>query len=305
MKIIVTGGAGFIGSNLVDRLIRERHHVAVIDNLSTGSKTNINPKARFYKLDIQSPNIAQVFAKEKPDALFHYAAQIDVRKSWKDPVADARTNILGSLNLLEACRKYGVKKIVFASTGGALYGEASQIPTQETYPTNPISAYGAAKLSVEHYLHAYHVVYGLSVAILRLANVYGPRQDGKGEAGVVAIFSRTLLQGKQPILYGNGTQTRDFVFVEDVVQANLLAFNHKTSGVWNIGTGKETSISLLLKEIQEATGSRKKARTLPLRPGEQKRSCLNMGKARRELGWKPTTTMREGLRKTVQWMEAV
>src|SRR3989344_887736 len=226
MKILVTGGAGFIGSNLVDWLIRERHLVVVVDNLSTGNKKNLNPRAKFCKMNVQSSRIGKVFKDFRPQAVFHYAAQTDVRKSWEDPLTDARDNILGSLNLLEACRNYKVKKFVFASTGGALYGEASQIPTSETYPANPISAYGAAKLSVEHYLHAYHAVYGLSVIVLRLANVYGPRQDGKGEAGVVGIFSRTLLQGKEPILYGNGTQTRDFVFVEDVVQANLLALKH-------------------------------------------------------------------------------
>ncbi len=298
MNILVTGGAGFIGSHMVDALIKRGHTVGVIDNLSTGRKENVHPKATLFRMDVQDPKIEKVFRGFRPRAVFHYAAQVDVRKSWEDPLADARTNIVGSLNILEASRSHGVKKIVFASTGGALYGEASVIPTPETYPTHPISAYGAAKLSVEHYLYAYHEVYGLPVAVLRFANVYGPRQDGKGEAGVVGIFSRTLLAGKRPILYG-GSQTRDFVFVEDVVRASLKAFMHSRSGTWNIGTGKETTIASLLGMMQAVTGTRVAATKAPLRKGEQRRSCLDARKAKRELGWKPSYTLAQGLKKTI------
>lgn len=303
MKILVTGGAGFIGSHLADALLEDGHRVVVLDNLSTGSKKNLNPRAKFIKLDVQSPQVHTILRKERPEIVYHYAAQIDVRTSWKDPLADARTNILGSLNLLEASRTYGVKKFIFASTGGALYGEASLIPTPETYPTRPISAYGAAKLSVEHYLNAYHEVYGLPVAVLRLANVYGPRQNGRGEAGVVAIFSRTLLTGKRPILYGNGHQTRDFVFVGDVVRANISALTYRKSGVWNIGTGKETTISSVLKRIQNIVNIHVIAKRAPMREGEQGRSCLDAKKARRELGWKPLVSFEEGVRRTAEWFE--
>ncbi len=296
MKVIVTGGAGFIGSHLVDRLIQEGHTVVVIDNLSTGSRKNLNPKAKFYRIDIRSKAVEAIFRKERPDALFHYAAQIDVRKSIVDPRNDAEINILGSLNLLESCRKCKVKKIIFASSGGAIYGEANIIPTSETYPVQPISPYGAAKLSVEQYLHYYHEIHGMRFCVLRFANVYGPRQNSKGEGGVVAVFADAMLSGRRPIIYGSGQQTRDFVFVADAVEANILALHAGKTGVFNIGTGKETSVRELFVKIKRNTGFRKNALLAPARPGDLKRSCLDASKARRELRWIPSTLLEEEVR---------
>ena len=216
---LVTGGAGFIGSHLVDKLIQKGYRVVVIDNLSTGSRKNLHTKAVFYKVDIQSFKVAGIFKKEKPHILFHFAAQIDIRKSVKDPVKDAKINNLGSLNLFENCVKYGTKKVIFASTGGTIYGEADVVPTPESYPLKPISPYGVAKLTIENYLHYYHVVHGIPYVALRFANVYVPRQNSSGEAGVVAIFINRLLSGKTPVIYGDGKHTRDFVFIDDVAEA--------------------------------------------------------------------------------------
>jgi len=232
MKILVTGGAGFIGSHLVDRLIKEGHKVVIIDNLSTGKKENLNPRAKFYQLDICSPKISEVFKKEKPKAVFHLAAQIDLRKSVNDPVFDANINILGSLNLIQNFLqnlKFKIQnsKFIFSSTGGAMYGNADIIPTPENYSARPISPYGIAKLSIEYYLYYYQKVFGLNFISLRYGNVYGPRQDSKGEAGVVAIFCDKILTGATSIINGNGRQTRDYVYVDDVVEANILAFKKR------------------------------------------------------------------------------
>ncbi|MDP3900873.1 MAG: NAD-dependent epimerase/dehydratase family protein [bacterium] len=296
---LVTGGAGFIGSHVADRLIEEGHRVVVVDDLSSGSRKNLNPKATFIKLDIQSPKLKEVFRKERPEAVFHFAAQIDVRKSVQDPVADAKVNILGSLNLLENCVKHKVKKVVFASTGGAIYGDADVIPTPESYPAHPVSPYGVAKLSVEHYLHYYHKIFGLPYVVLRFANVYGPRQDPFGEAGVVAIFTNALLSGKRPTIYGSGRQTRDFVFVGDAAEAALKGLGRKKVGIFNVGTGKQTSVQELLRALQTIVGSSLGAKKGPARPGEQQKSCLAWSGARRALGWKPKHALREGLRETV------
>jgi len=303
MKCLVTGGAGFIGSHLVDKLIKEGHKVVVIDNLSTGRKENLNPKAKFYKIDICSYRISQIFKKEKPEVVFHYAAQIDVRKSVKDPVEDAKINILGTLNILENCKKYNIRKVIFASTGGAIYGDADIVPTPETYPELPLSPYGIAKLTIEKHLSYYYKVFGLPYVSLRLANVYGPRQNSKGEAGVVAIFCDKMLSKKQPIINGDGKQTRDFVFVDDVVEANISALKKDKVGIFNIGTARETDVNTLFKKLRELTDSKCAKIHGPTLPGEQKRSCLDYSEAKRELGWQPKYSLDEGLKKTVEWFK--
>lgn len=300
-KCLVTGGAGFIASHLVDALIGAGWQVVVIDNLSTGKKENLNPQATFYQMNIQDPEVCEVFEKEKPQIVFHYAAQIDVRKSVQDPAESAKTNILGSLNILENCRKFGVKKVVFASTGGAIYGEAGTIPTPENYAQKPVSPYGIEKLIVEHYLAFYKKEYGLDYLILRFANVYGPRQNSKGEAGVIAIFCDKLLQGEQVTINGSGRQTRDFVFVADVVKANVLGIDGNITDVFNIGTGKETDINTLFEKLAGLFGSKMPKIHAPAKPGEQERSCLDFQKIKAELGWKPEYDLDKGLEATKEW----
>lgn len=300
---LVTGGAGFIGSHLVDKLVSKGHKVVVIDNLSTGSRKNLNSKAVFYKLDIQSSKVAEIFKKEKPQTLFHFAAQVNVRKSVDDPVEDAKINILGSLNLLENCRKYGIEKVVFASTGGAIYGDADVVPTPENYLAQPISPYGVAKLTVENYLHYYYMVHRIPYIALRFANVYGPRQDPLGEAGVVAIFISRLLSGKPLTIYGNGKQTRDFVFVGDVAEAAMKSIQKKIVGTFNIGTSKQTSVQKLLEELQGIIGSDLKAKMAPARPGEQQKSSLACSRAKKELEWIPRWDIKKGLEQTVKQLE--
>jgi len=303
MKILITGGAGFIGSHLVDRLIKEGRKVVVIDNLSTGKKENLNPRAKLDKIDICSPKISQIFQKEKPEIIFHLAAQIDVRKSVENPQESAKVNILGSLNILENCKKFKVKKIIFASTGGAIYGEAKIIPTPEDYPTNSFSPYGIEKLTIEKYLDYYWKIFKIPHLTLRLANVYGPRQNSKGEAGAVAVFCDKMLSGGQPIINGSGNQTRDFVFVEDVIEANILALKKNTVGVFNIGSGRETDIITIFKKIRNLTSSKCREIHGPEKPGEQKRSCLDWSKAKKELKWNPRYDIEKGLREAVDWFE--
>jgi len=298
MKILVTGGAGFIGSHLSDRLIKEGHNVIVVDNLSTGKKENINKKAKFYKIDICSPKISLIFKKEKPETVFHLAAQINVRKSVEDPIKSAKTNILGSLNILENCKKYKIKKIIFTSTGGAIYGEANKIPTPESYPANPISPYGIEKLTIEKYLNYYYQIFKIPYIALRLSNVYGPRQNSKGEAGVVGIFIDKMLSKGQPIINGSGKQTRDFIYVEDVVSACLKAMEYKgKKEIFNIGTGIETSINELYKIISKLLKTKIKPKYAPEKPGDLKRSCLNISLAKKELKWEPKFDLEKGLKK--------
>ncbi|MCX6759114.1 MAG: GDP-mannose 4,6-dehydratase [Candidatus Nealsonbacteria bacterium] len=303
MKILVSGGAGFIGSNLVDKLIKDGHQVVVIDNLFTGKKENLNPKAKFYKIDIQSPKISQIFKKEKPEIVFHFAAQVDVRKSVENPIESAKVNILGSLNILENCKKFKIKKIIFSSTGGAIYGEAKIIPTPEDYPANPLSPYGIEKLTIEKYLDYYWKIFKIPYISLRLANVYGPRQNSKGEAGVIAIFCDKMLCGKQPIIYGLGCQTRDFVFVDDVAEANILTMKSKRVGIFNIGTGKETDIDTIFEKIKKLIGVKCKKIHASAQLGEQKRSCLDYTKAKKELGWQPKYSLENGLRETINYFK--
>lgn len=301
MRILVTGGAGFIGSNIVDACLQQGHDVTVVDDLSSGKKENLNLNARFFKIDICEEAIGNIFNEGKFDVVSHHAAQIDVRKSVADPVFDARVNILGSLNLLQNCIKYGVKKIIFASTGGAIYGEQEEFPAAESHPTNPLSPYGAAKLSVEHYLFFYEQVYGLKHTILRYANVYGPRQDPHGEAGVVAIFAQKLLAGGQPLINGDGMQTRDFVYVGDVVKANMLALSCNGGGVFNIGTGREAAVKELFKRLVDIVGVKVEEKHGPSKSGEQKRSVIDFKKANKILGWSPQVSLEHGLKNTVDY----
>lgn len=304
MRILVTGGAGFIGSHIVDALIARRHTVFVVDNLSTGKKEFINPKAKFYRGDICSKKrLATLFQKFRPQCVIHHAAHIDLRQSVADPTHDAKINILGSLNLLEASVQNGVKRFLFSSTGGALYGEANKIPTPESYPTNPISPYGVAKLSVEHYLHYYEKQYGLPTLALRYANVYGPRQNGLGEAGVVAIFCSRIFAKKPLVINGDGKQTRDYVYVADVVNANLQALDSTARGAVNIGTGREVNVNTLLRILALSVHLKVSTAHGPAKPGEQRRSALDARFANRTLGWKPRVDLEEGLAKTFGWFQ--
>ena len=301
MKVLVTGGAGFIGSHLVDRLVQEGHEVVVVDNLSTGKRRNLNRAARFFKLDIQSWRLERVFRNERPNLVMHLAAQMDVRKSVEDPIFDAQVNVLGMLNVLQQAIKHGVRKVVFSSSGGAIYGEQEIYPVPESHVTKPLSPYGISKLCGEQYLSYYQRVSGLQIVSLRYANVYGPRQDPDGEAGVVAIFIQKLLNNEQAIVYGNGRQTRDFVYVEDVVEANLAVMGQETQGTYNVGTGEETSINDLLRILITHTKSTCKEVHGPAKNGEQVRSVIDSSKLRQELSWEPRTELREGLKRTVDY----
>lgn len=301
LKILVTGGAGFIGSHVVDALLEAGHEVVIVDDLSTGRASNINPRARFYRMDIRDPHLSEVFEQERFDIVNHHAAQMDVRKSVADPLFDADVNIRGSLNLLECARKSGVRKIVYISTGGAVYGEPEYLPCDEAHPVNPICPYGASKHTVEHYLYMYRVLYGLAYAVLRYPNVYGPRQDPNGEAGVVAIFIGQMLAGKQPTIFGSGEQERDFVYVGDCARANLLAMEDHVQGIFNIGSGRGTTINQIYALLSEITGYRRPPVYGPPRAGETFRIFLDATKARREMGWEPQVSLEEGLRRTVAY----
>jgi UDP-glucose 4-epimerase len=305
MKILVTGGAGFIGSHVVDRYIAEGHKIVVVDNLATGKLENLNPAAQFYRMGIEEPAIEEIFARERPEVVNHHAAQIDVRKSVSDPVFDARTNILGMLNLVEKAVQYGVGRFIFASSGGAIYGdppEGAGAATEEN-PFHPMSPYGAAKAAGELYLYTYQITRGLAYTALRYGNVYGPRQDPLGEAGVVAIFTRKLLQGEPAVINGDGLQTRDYVYVEDVARASVLALKAGVAGSFNIGTGIEKTVNELFHHLTELAGKSAPEVHGPAKPGEQRRSVLDWTRARTQLGWEPKVTFKEGLRKTVEFFK--
>lgn len=303
MKILVTGGAGFIASHITDAYIAEGHSVLVLDDLSTGFEKNVNSKAVFIKQDIKDPSISELFVKEKFDVVNHHAAQMDVRKSVADPAFDANTNILGTINLLQNCMKTGVKKFIFASTGGAVYGEQSYFPADEKHPTNPLSPYGISKLTVEKYLYFYYAQHKLKYTILRYANIYGPRQNSMGEAGVVAIFSTKLLKDDQPTINGDGLQTRDYVFVGDVVKANLLALKDEDCDIYNVGTGTETNVNDLYNELNRITGKNKNEKHGPAAPGEQMRSVITSEKIFKRFNWRPTTKISDGLVTTVNYFK--
>lgn len=299
MKVLVTGGAGFIGSHVVDRLVEEGHNVVVVDNLSSGKRKNINRAASLYKLDIQSGRLERVFRNERPNVVLHLAAQISVRRSVEDPVFDAQVNVLGTMNVLQQAVRHGTRKVVFSSSGGAIYGEQETYPAPESHTTNPLSPYGISKLCSEHYLSYFQRISGIQVVSLRYANVYGPRQDPEGEAGVVAIFIQKMLNNEQPIINGNGRQTRDFIFVDDVAEANLAAMGQDSHGVYNVGTGAETSVNELFRMLAEITGSTCKEVHGPAKPGEQMRSVIDPAKIRQELSWDPKVELTDGLKKTV------
>jgi UDP-glucose 4-epimerase len=319
-KILVTGGAGFIGSHLVDKLIEKGYQVVVIDNLSTGKKENLNPKAKFYQADICDPKISEIFQKEKPEIVFHFAAQIDVRKSVENPIDDANINILGSLNLIQNFIRTSISwsnsnnsniqaspTFIFASSGGAIYGEADIIPTPETHPENPESPYGIAKLTIEKYLHFYKKTYGLNYISLRFSNIYGPRQNSKGEAGIVAIFTDKILDNKSPTIFGTGDQTRDFLFVKDAVTAAILALNAElpqdVSPIFNVGTGVETSINQIFKLLTKEIKKDIKPKYAPAKKGDLMRSCLDISKIKKVFSWQPKYKLKEGLRETINWLK--
>jgi UDP-glucose 4-epimerase len=305
MKILVTGGAGFIGSQVVDTFVEKGHDVVVLDDLSTGFEKNVNPKAKFVKLNITGAEVSRLFEQEKFDVVNHHAAQIDVRRSVADPKFDATTNILGSINLLQASIKTGVKKFMFASTGGAVYGEQEYFPADENHPTQPISPYGITKLAVEKYLYFYLNEYGLNYTILRYANIYGPRQNPFGEAGVVAIFSTKLLKGEQPIINGSGKQTRDYVSVKDVVKANLLTLADDQSNIYNIGTEKETNVNELFSVLNGIVQNGQPEKHGSTAAGEQMRSVISSEKLFNRFGWKPATTLNDGLNETVKYFKNI
>ncbi|HXG50748.1 MAG TPA: NAD-dependent epimerase/dehydratase family protein [candidate division Zixibacteria bacterium] len=301
MRIVVTGGAGFIASHVVDAYLDLGHEVHVLDDFSTGSRSNLNPRAVAHVVDIADPAAAQLIREIRPEVLNHHAAQMDVRRSVSDPVFDARVNVLGLVNLLEPCRDVGTRKVIFSSSGGAVYGDGEPIPAPEDRPTLPLSPYGVSKLSGEYYLAYYAAVFGLPYVALRYANVYGPRQSSRGEAGVVAIFISRLLAGLQPVINGDGRQTRDYVYVDDVVRANIAALETAHVGPVNIGTGTETDVVTLFRLVRAGLGTRIDAIHGPAKPGEQRRSCLDVTRARDVLGWRPSVELEEGLRKTIAY----
>jgi UDP-glucose 4-epimerase len=300
-KFLVTGGAGFIGSHLVDRLIDDGHHVAIVDDLSTGSLENVNPKAAFHKIDIRSKDLDAVFDKEKPDYVNHHAAQMDVRRSVREPMFDADVNVLGSINLIENCMRHNVKKIVYISTGGAVYGEPDYLPVDEAHPIRPLCQYGISKHTVEHYLYFYGHTYGIRYTVLRYPNVYGPRQNPFGEAGVNAIFIGKMLAGEAPAIFGDGEQLRDYVYVSDIVAANIAAIECGDGQVYNIGSGIGTSVNQIYEKLQQIIGFSAPPIYSEARTGEIQRTYLESSKAGCELGWSAQIGFDEGLRKTVEW----
>ena len=297
-RILVTGGAGFIGSQIVEALLQRGCEVLVIDDLSSGRRENVGAAADLHRLDIRDSALRQVFAEFRPEVMYHLAAQMDVRKSVEDPLHDADVNIAGSLRLLECCREFGTGRVIFSSTGGAIYGEQDEYPAGEDHPQRPCSPYGVAKLAVEKYLHFYAVTYGLRTTALRYANVYGPRQNPHGEAGVVAIFFDRLLKGETPTIFGDGEQTRDYVFVGDVVAANLAALDRELTGAYNVGSGVETTVNELYRLIRTSLASERAAEFAPGKPGEQRRSCLDSRSLHRATGWSACVPLEQGIEAT-------
>jgi len=304
MKILVTGGAGFIGSHLIDRLITEGHEVMVIDNLSQGKRENVNPRARFYHLDIRDSRLEKVFEEEAPEIIYHLAAQVSVTKSVSDPLEDARINIIGSLNILELARRYRIKKFIYASSGGAIYGEPEYIPVDENHRIAPLSPYGLSKYVVEKYIEVFSHNYGLRYTILRYPNVYGPRQDPHGEAGVVAIFSQQMLAQVTPTIYGDGTKTRDYVYVEDIVEANIRCLNSGDGGTYNLGWGKEVTDYTIFDEVRKALNYQGEPNYAAKRPGEIDNIALNANKIRESMGWEPKVPLHEGVRRATEFYKS-
>lgn len=304
MNILVTGGAGFIGSHMAKRHLDDGHRVVVVDDLSAGRREKVPEGARFVQADIAETDLEPLLREEEISFVSHHAAQIDLRHSVADPLHDARANILGSLKLLEACRRAGTRRIIFSSTGGALYGEPEKgRPARESHPTNPVSPYGCAKLAIEKYLHYYRMVHGFQTLVFRYANVYGPGQNGTGEAGVVAIFAETILSGGTPKIRGDGEQTRDYIYVGDLVEAAARASESHASGTWNLGTGVETSVNRLFEMIAEALDFHGKPEFAPLPPGEQRRSVLDGSAVRRDFGLPRYRTLKKGIPMTTEWFK--
>jgi UDP-glucose 4-epimerase len=305
MRVLLTGGAGFVGSHVAEHLLARGHEVTVVDNLSSGKRENVPEGAHFFEEDIRS-GCEEVFQRCRPEVLCHQAAQMDVRRSVREPDFDAGVNVLGTIRLLQYCVKYGVGRVIFASTGGAVYGEQAEFPAPEDHPQYPVSPYGVSKLAGERYLHFYHAQYGLSYAALRYANVYGPRQDPHGEAGVVAIFSRNLAARKISTINGTGEQTRDYVYVRDVARANVLALeSNLPSGAYNIGTAIETDVNQLYELMQDISGRNLPAKRGPAKPGEQLRSSIDPARAGRAFGWRPEMELAAGLEETLRFFGAL
>ena len=301
-KILITGGAGFIGSHVVDLFISKGYEVVIVDDLSTGRSSNLNPAAKFYQLDIRDPKLREVFDVERPNYISHHAAQMDVRRSIAQPLFDADVNILGSINVIECAREFNIKHFVYISTGGAVYGEPERLPCDEMHPINPICQYGASKHTVEHYLYMYHVNYGLNYTVLRYPNVFGPRQDPHGEAGVVAIFTGKMLLDESVTINGDGEQTRDFVYVGDCARANYLALTVDHSpGIYNIGWERPTSINEIFTILAKITHYTQPVLYGPAKVGETRHIYLDASKANKDLGWSPTTSLEDGLTETVEY----
>jgi UDP-glucose 4-epimerase len=301
-KILVTGGAGFIGSHVVDLFVSKGYDVVIVDDLSTGRVSNLNPAAKFYQIDIRDPRIRDIFEAERPDYVSHHAAQMDVRRSVAQPLFDADVNILGSINLIECAKEFNVKHFVYISSGGAAYGEPERVPCVETDPINPICQYGASKHTVEHYLYMYHVNYGMDYTVLRYPNVFGPRQDPQGEAGVVAIFTGKMLLGEPVTINGDGEQTRDYVFVGECAYANYLAITvDHASGIYNLGWGRPTSVNQIFTNLATIIEYNQPANYGPAKVGETRHIYLDASKAKKDLGWAPARTLEEGLRETVEY----
>ncbi len=303
MKILVTGGAGFIGSHIVDKYIEMGHSVIVLDNLYSGLVENINKKAQFVNMNIQDANLLNLFENEKFDIVSHHAAQMDVRLSVKDPTFDANVNILGGINLYEACVKTNVKKIIFASSGGTVYGEQIEFPAPETHPLNPCSPYGISKMVNEKYLFYYKEVYGLDYVAFRYGNVFGPRQNPHGEAGVIAIFIDKMLNNEQPIINGDGLITRDYIYIEDVVDANIKALNDNIEGIYNVTTGKETNVNTIFETLKKNIKIDVEKKHGPAKAGEQRRSCCSYNKINLVSGWDPQISFENGIVNTVKYYQ--
>lgn len=302
-RVLVTGGAGFIGSHLVDRLVGAGCIVAVVDDLTNGRREYLNPEARFYDISIASQELGDVFESEMPEVVFHLAAHIDARVSVQEPIYDAEVNVHGSLRVLDQCLKHGTKKFIFASSGGAIYHDTKTFPTPETEAPSPLTPYGISKLAFEHYLYAAWHHFKLPYIALRYANVYGPRQDQKGEGGVVGVFCKMLSEGRRPKIFGDGRQTRDYVYVDDVVEANLKAMHSPDVGVYHVATGKETSVNTVAKLAAEAFAWTKGFGKGPTPAGDTRRSVLDPSRARRKLGWKAKTAFKDGMKKTAVWFK--
>jgi UDP-glucose 4-epimerase len=305
MKIMVTGGAGFIGSHVTDMLIEAGHQVAVVDDLSTGRRSNLNPDAAFYEVDIRSPEMERVFSQEKPEVICHHAAQMDVRRSMDDPLFDADVNIIGSIKLAQLAIRHGTRKFIHISSGGAAYGEPEYLPCDEDHPIKPLCHYGASKYTFELYLHVFNANYNLDYSVIRYPNVYGPRQDPNGEAGVVAIFTGRMLRGEQVTINGSGEQVRDYVYVTDCARSNLMLLEQGSGHIYNLGFGIGTTVNEIFNKLKNITGYTKPALYGPAKIGETFKIYLDAGRAKSELGWRPTILLEEGLTRTVEYFKEV